>query len=224
MADNMTHSMAVRLLNQRTLALLVLASLALLSGLSSIGRMPAIAISDLSKVDSGAVVVVVGVVVDQWSSDAGSSSYVLADLDRQASVKVIHTPNRPSAQTEVHIGDEVRVTGEIDLLGGRPTLWASGDGLTLVRSSREVLSVASLVDSWPLLLGDRFEMRGIVQSVYGSRDMLLRDLDGGASILLRSDEGLSRFADRIVVVDTILLLDSSSMRLVLDVESVSLGP
>src|SRR4030042_2593650 len=98
--------MDVRIPSQRALAALVLASLALLTLFSSSGGMPEVSISDLKQMDGGTFVSVVGVIVDAWSTDSGSESLVLADLESDATVKVVCASGALGWQTDYRVGGE----------------------------------------------------------------------------------------------------------------------
>jgi len=213
--------MDVRLPTQRTLAALVLTSLALLTLFSSSGGMPEVSISDLEQMDGGTSVSVVGVIVDAWSTDSGSESLVLADLESDATVKVVCTSDELGRQADCRIGDEARAIGELEVSGGRPTIWTSGDRITVLRASRDVVTLRLLARSWDLLIDDRFETRGVlVPAPSGGYRLMDPNTASSISISVTPDD-IARYEERAVVVDATLRLDSSTMDLVLEVHSIS---
>jgi len=166
-----------------------------------------------------------GTVVDAWSSDAGALSLILADLDSKATAKVICAQGGTVLRAEFHVGDVVLATGQLELTGGRPVIWAGQGKLELVTPSRDSLTLEDLGDSWELLVGDRFEVAGVLVMAHPEERVRLVSPDGQASILiLIRQTDYSRFLERLVVVDAVLRLDSNSMELVLDAYSISLAP
>lgn len=216
--------MKAHLPGQRALAALVIASLALLAILGSVSRPPDVAISDLPLIDGGSVISVRGIVVDAWSSDAGSLSVVLADLGDLSTVKVVCVQGPLSAGLQVHIGDEVRVTGELDVAGTRPIIWTTFDDVLLLLPSRDVMTISDLARSWELFLDDRFDIAGILVLDAQSGELRLADPAGESSIAVEMPQGdCARFSEKRVVVDAELRLRPEKMVLVLEVLSLSLA-
>ncbi len=212
--------MRIRVPSQRVLAATATLLLCLLVLFSSSGGPPEVSISELSLMDGGGTVVVVGVIVDLWSSDSGSTSILLADLETSSTVKVVCSLPGIGPPLAPMIGDEIRASGELEITGGRPTVWTTFDRLSIVRMSMDVISVKILGEHWDLLTEDRFEVRGVVLPNTGG-EYRLKDLDDAASIVLSLESSdASRFEERIVVVDATLRMDDT-MRLVLDVHSIS---
>jgi hypothetical protein len=213
--------MDVRLPGQRTLAALVLASLALLTLFASPGGTPEVSISDLKQMDGGASVQVVGVIVDAWSTDIGSESLVLTDLESDATVKVVCVSSEVGWRADFRIGDEARAIGELEVTGGRPTIWTSADRVTVLRSSRDVVTLRLLAGVWDLLIDDRFEIRGVVVPT-SNGGYRLTDADKATSISMSvNQDDIARYENMAVVVDATLRLDSSMMSLVLEVHSIT---
>ena len=212
--------MNVRLPSQRVLAILVLLSLALMTLLSSIGNSPEIGISDLSKLDGGETVVIIGVIVDAWSSDSGSTSLILSDLEAQSTAKVVCASSALNSRQDFHVGDEARAVGELEIAGGRPTIWTTEERVTVLRISRNVITVGSLGQAWELLIADRFETRGVLVPASDGIYRLV-DVDSGSSIALRVDQtDVTKYVQRAVVVDATLRQDTRTMNLVLEVHSI----
>ena len=221
MVGILLRRMEIRFPSQRVLAALVLASLALLALLSSSGDMPEVSISDLKRMDGGTSVSVVGIIVDAWSTDSGSESLVLADIETNATVKVVCVSDELGWQADYRIGDEARAIGDLEVTGGRPTIWTSGNRITVLRASRDVVTIHLLARAWDLLIDDRFETRGVLvpSSDGGCR---LMDAGTGTSIAVSLDQDdIARYEVTPVVVDATLRLDSSTMSLVLEVHSIS---
>jgi hypothetical protein len=209
---------------QKVLSFLVMVSLALLTLLGSVTGPPEVAMSDVSKIDGGETIRVRGIVVDAWDSDAGVLSLVLADLDTQSSLKALCTNGIMAAPAAIHIGDEVRVTGEIETTGGRPILWSSRDDVELLRLSREALTLEALAGAWELLVGDRFEVVGILVPAEGGGEFRLMDMGRSLSIAFEPPQAdMTRFEERKVIVDVVLRLRPQTMELVLVAYGISLS-
>ncbi len=201
---------------QRVISVLVMVSLAMLTLLGSVSEPPEVGLDDISKVGGGETIRARGVVVDAWTSDAGSLSLVLADLGTDSTLRVVCSSGSVGVPVDIHIGDDVRATGELEVTGGRPTLWSARDDIELIRPSREALTLEAIADSWEMLVGDRFEVVGIlVRST--NEAFRLMDLGGSVSIALQPPETeMSRFEGRRVLADAVLRLRPETMELILD--------
>jgi hypothetical protein len=197
--------------NQRVLAASIVASLAVLTSLGAGSGPPEVAISDALALEGGEIIRVRGIVVNAWLSDTGTLSLVLADLHQRTSLKVMCSGGISADPADVRIGDELRMAGE------KPALWSSFDDVEILARSRDALSVESLSTSWELLIGDRFEITGILVVTDGGGYRLVNP-EGTASIaLVLPQPGPSRYECGKVLVDAMLMLDPAGMELVLKV-------
>ena len=213
--------MRVRVPSQNLLAAMTIISLGLLTLCAASGGPPEVAISDLHLIDGGAVVSVKGLTVEAWSSDTSYWTLVIAELEGLSTVKVVCAPGRITTELEAHIGDEVRATGELDTSGGQPILWSSCDDVVTTRESRDALTLGLLASAWALLVNDRFEIRGVLVSGSDAGSYWLTDPEDKKSMAVRFlQHDPSRFVDSRVVVEGVLKLESVTMRLVLDVETI----
>jgi len=147
---------------------------------------------------------------------------VLADLSEGSTVKVLCSQGILRVGADVHVGDEVRTTGQLEITGGRPILWSSSDEVELLGLSRATLKLDDLARAWELLIGDRFEIVGILLSEQRAGPLRLMAPDGTMSIALETTQtDSSRFADRKVLVDGVLQLRPKTMELVFVAYAIS---
>ncbi len=176
----------------------------------------------LSSLDDGTPVVVGGVVVESWSSDSGSRSIILADIEAGSTVRVTYMLDASSRDLELHIGDEVCASGQLEVSGGSPVIWSQPSQVLVTKESQEVVTVSLISRAWDLFVDDRFHTRGVLTTTSGDTYRLM-DAHGGTSIaLVLGLADASRYAQKTVVVDATLRLDSETMSFFLEVHSISL--
>ncbi len=152
-------------LDQRTIAVVLVSLLSSLVLLGSDAEPPLVAISEVQRLEDGMSVQLSGLLVDDWTYESGSESMVLADPAGVATVEVITVPGaRPQPSQYANIGDELLVAGKLSKSGQACTVFAKSDGITVLRTSDEVLTVDVLMRTWRLFEGDCVRIRGVLGS------------------------------------------------------------
>ncbi len=157
--------------------------------------------------------------------DDGSESLVLADTANGMTIRVYCRPgvnDMPSRYAS--IGDEVRAKGEVSRQGSLPVLFATSDGITLVKDSKSFLTVEALSRNWALFLGDLISLSGLVipSSIGGNYRLADAGLEQSIALASRSDD-LAVMVGKLVSVEAYLRLLSDTMVLALEVITMSAG-
>jgi hypothetical protein len=200
-------------------------SLCALVGLGILGEYPEVDISDLPGIDSGTTVVITGFLTDLWVYDSGSESLVLCDEETDSVVKVMCTPGvAPMPSTYASIGDELRIVGDLSSNLNPPTMFSSGDGISLVRKSTEAMTLDLLSSHWGLFEGDRLTVCGVLVECGEPPVWKLFNEEGTRSVPLSFSEPTpDGLTGREVEVVAILKLDQSTMSMYLQVHSINLS-
>lgn len=206
----------------RVLAFTLLAVLAGMMMLSWSARMPCLEISSLPGIDDGQAVLVRGLLVDLWVNDGGSESLILADRESATSVWVfVSQATRPQPSSYAHVGDELRVAGNLALSRSGMSLYSDSDSVVLLARVEQVLTVGTLSSHWELFLGDDVSVSGVLMQTVASSGPRLFDSDMEHSLSLNLDDGWDdQLLGRTVTVVGRLVLDEGSMSLVLQAYSI----
>jgi hypothetical protein len=193
--------------------------------LASVASPPIVPIGQVFSFDDGSHVLVVGVLVEMYLRDDGAANLVLADITDGETLRVYCTPGLHEQPNHLlSIGDEARIEGEISKSGSSNMLFATSDGITLLRRSESVLSLEVICRNWALFEGDSFKTNGIVINGDAIGDYRLSDSEAKHSILLRSDNAeLADCVGKQVAITAVLRLDPALMCLVLIASSLSPG-
>jgi len=206
----------------RVLAFILLAVLAGMMLLSWSARMPCLEISALPGIDDGQVVLVRGLLVDLWVNDGGSESLVLADREGAISVWVfVIQAIRPQPSSYAHVGDELRVAGNLALSRSGMSLYSDSDSVVLLARAEQVLTVRTLSSHWELFLGDEVSVSGVLMQAVASSGPRLFDSDMEHSLSLGLDDGWDdQLLGRTVTVVGTLVFDEESMSIVLQAHAI----
>jgi hypothetical protein len=183
---------------------------------------PTVPISYLASLDEGAFVQTVGLVADLWSWDDGTQNILLVDTSSSCTIKVVCVRGIHSLPGDyVHLGDEVRVSGEVFGEPSARTLHADSDHVSLLRPSRFVLTVDALAGCWHLFEGDSIEVRGILVRATAGGDYALRGLatDVRMALEIHGEVNQLMLGEEAVVAGT-LAFNSACMAVVMDVDSL----
>jgi len=214
--------MKASLVTFRVLAFILMAVLAGMMMLSWSARMPCLEISSLPGLDDGQTVLVRGLLVDLRVNDGGSESLVLADREGAASVWVfVSQAIRSLPSSYAHVGDELRVVGNLALSRSGMSLYSDSDSVVLLARAEQVLTVGALSSHWELFLGDDISVSGILMQTVASSGPRLFDIDMERSLSLSLDGGWDdQLLGRTVTVIGRLVLDEESMSLVLQATAI----
>jgi hypothetical protein len=179
-------------------------------------------IEELWDLSEDADLTTVGSLVSLRVFESGSEVIVLADTMSGRTARVVCTfgPGPPPS-ARASIGDTVSVHGQCTIEEGAPVVYCRYPDVIVLHQSEEVLTVAVLGTSWQLFIGDTFCIGGIAM-LDPDRGPRLVDSEGGCSIEMRLGD-MPPVDGRVVVVVT-LLLDGSTMALLLDVVRIITTP
>ena len=186
---------------------------------SSSSKIPTVSIDQLSSLDGGSEVRLVGVVVGLSLNEGGSEDVIIADVQQGTTVKIIcMSGTRPLPSRYISIGDEVSLTGAT--ADSSPNVvFTTSDDIVVTRGSESTLTVGILASNWLLFEGDSFTVGGVlIERDRGS--FALSDLDGLHTIRVVFAGELSGYVGKNVLVTAQLRLDSATMALVLSASSV----
>ncbi|HIH01006.1 TPA: hypothetical protein HA259_02825 [Thermoplasmata archaeon] len=171
---------------------------------------PTVEVRDCLTVETGAPVIVLGIVVDMRAYDSGTEALTILDRAGGPRVKVVCLSGVASPLSErLVIGDLVRVEGEVSRDASDTVVFTTAGQVTQVLRPELVLSVELLCENWRVFEFDRFNISGaLVSTDSGYR---LQGLSGGHSIELRLSDTLAAAAGAFVLVDVTLLVDQTSM-------------
>ncbi len=206
----------------RTIALLLAASLACMTMLSWSSEPPCVEIASLAGLDDGQRVLVRGLLVDLRVNDGGSESAVLADREGSATAWVFVSKGiAPQPSSYANIGDEIRVSGSLAMSRSGASLYSDSDSVALMAKSEEVLTVISLASHWELFLDDEVHVRGVLVQTAAHEGPRLFDALKECSIVVKSASPIDdSLLGRSVVVSGTLLLDESSMKVILEADAI----
>jgi hypothetical protein len=190
--------------------------------LSWSARAPCLEVSSLSGMDDGQTVLIRGLLVDLWVNDGGSESLVLADREDATSVWVfVSQALRPQPSSYAHVGDELRVCGNLAISRSGMSLYSDSDSVVLLTRAEQVLTVGMLSSHWELFLGDDISVSGVLLQPVASAGPRLFDNDLEHSISLGLDDGWdAQLLGQSVTVVGMLVIDENSMALVLQARAI----
>lgn len=185
---------------------------------------PFVRIEDLGHDEDGMAASIEGMLASLHKYDSGTESMVLGDTACGATARVVCSPGRKEMPSDyLSLGDIARVEGEITYDGTMATVYCDSDSVLLVSRSARVLDVAVLSSCWELLMGDRFNVTGVLEESGQGSWYVLRDLAGSCSIEARSSIGAGSLpTEAEVIVDCTMFLDDSSMAFILVIWSVKM--
>ena len=185
---------------------------------------PDVAISQIPHLEDGMDVCVSGLMVDLWEYESGAESFVLAEMDKGRTVRVVSSPAaRPQPSRYADVGDELRVQGELSKTGLVPTIFANSDGITLSTESEDALTVEILARNWNLFEGDCVRIGGVLGIDGMGMGTRLFGYNMNCSLSL-SMEGIdaSTYLGERVTVTGILAFDQGTLSLVLSLRGIVL--
>jgi len=209
----------------RTLSFLVGVLLAVMLELASLSAPPTLSVSDLSSVEDGSVVFVVGVLVSSWMTDSGAARLTLAALRDSSTLSVICIGGSGGTRLpEMSIGDELKVKGEVSGTGPDRVMFASSGSVYVLRRAEMVLTLPLLGANWELFEGDRFNITGMLTGDL-TTGLFLTDPQGTVAVSLSFGCAVPpELIGYEVVLDCRLYMDSSDLRLRLHVMSMTSAP
>jgi hypothetical protein len=208
------------LLDDRMISVLAAGLLSSILLLSAASVPPCLSVSEVWALGGDATLTVSGLVVSLRSYETGSESLVLADPSGSPTVRVICSPGPgPPPSASASVGDMTAVSGECVFEDGVPVIFCRYGDVRVMAESEEALTVSLLGASWRLFEGDRFSVRGVC-SVDPLGAPRLTDPGGGCSFALLPDPGVAA-VEGDVIVDCTLVVDRSTMSVVLEAHAVA---
>ncbi len=188
--------------------------------LSASSLPPSVTVSQLWGLDGDASMTVHGVLVSLRSYESGSEVFVISDAPGSATVKVVCSPGPGAAPSgTASIGDLLSVSGECVFEDGVPCVYCRYGDVRVLRTSEEVLTVDMVCASWRLFEGDHISLQGVCgRDEYGI--LRLSDAGGECGIAMSLEPGLTP-VDGEVLVGCVLVMDTATMSLVLQVDTIA---
>lgn len=210
----------MRVIDDRLASVLAVGFLSSLVLLSSSAAPPSLTVAELWGLGGDSALTVSGVLVSLRSYESGSEVLVISDEGGSPTVRVVCTTGPGPSPGEISsIGDLLSVSGECVFEDGVPSVFCRYGDVRLLRRCQDVLTVSLLSASWQLFEGDRVSVRGVC-GVDPHGALRLADADGGCSIAMLLDQGVAPVCGE-VVADCTLVLDTSTVSLVLEVHSLT---
>ncbi len=195
---------------RRSLPLAVALSLSTVVLMSSPSSIPTVQLSQMDCIGDGATVRVQGVLTASQPYESGWCALTVTDLGGHSSARVLVAPAPQAPVGSPSIGDLLSVTGETSTGDTGPVLFCQWDAISVLASSRCVLTVALVCENWEHFLDDRFEVAG---ELWDGR--VLRDLSGVYALAIEFDDCPQVPPPGRCVVDATLLMSYSGMTLTL---------
>ena len=203
----------------RMLAAMFASMLSVVVLISSSSKVPMVNIGQLSALDGGSEVRLVGVVVGLSLNEGGSEDVIIADVQLGTTAKVICMSGiRPLPSRYLSIGDEVSVRGSTADSSSN-VVFTTSDDIVVTRGSVSTLTVGILASNWLLFEGDPFRIGGVLIE-RDSGGYALSDPDESHSIRVVYAGDLTGCVGKSVLVTARLRLDSATMALVLSASSI----